>query len=337
MKKIIPVILSLCLIFLLSGCGSTIQEGMEYDSQTPMKEKDKIVVGVSQIGSESVWRTANTLSIQKTFSKENGYVLIFDNARQKQENQIKAIRNFISLQVDYIVFSPLTEHGWETVLQEAKEANIPVILMDRKIALKDTSLYTTWVGSDFFEEGIKAGKWLEGNLASEKEQEEEINIVVLRGTSGSSSVLGRSKGFESIAEKHSNWHIIEQADGDYTTAKGKEAMKSLLNKHDKIDVLVSQNDDMTFGAVEALKEMGISTGVGGDITIISFDAVKRALLMVQQGAINVDIECNPDQGPEISRVIQALENGETVEKSYFVDEIVFTPQNVEQYIEYRLY
>ena len=337
MKRVFPVILTLCLICLLSGCTTTEKKGLTADSKTPLKEKDRIVVGVSQIGSESVWRTANTLSVQRAFTKENGYVLIFDNARQKQENQIKAIRNFISLQVDYIVFSPLTEYGWETVLQEAKEAGIPVILMDRRLQLEDNSLYTTWVGSNFQEEGEKAGKWLEGYLVGEERQNEDINIVVLRGTEGSSSVLGRSKGFESIAAEHENWNILEQVDADYTTAKGKEAMQDLLKKYNDIDVLVSQNDDMTFGALEALQEAGISTGVGGEVIVISFDAVKRALEMVEKGIINVDIECNPNQGPKISSVIQTLENGEEVEKSYYIDEMVFTPQNVGNFKDNRTY
>ena len=122
------------------------------------------MVGVSQIGSESVWRTENTASIQEAFTKEKGYFLIFKNARQKQENQIKALRSFISQRVDYIVFSPVTESGWDTVLQEAKEAGIPVILIDRKVKTSDDSLYVAWVGSDFVNEGRMAGEELERQL-----------------------------------------------------------------------------------------------------------------------------------------------------------------------------
>ncbi|MGC4018636.1 MAG: substrate-binding domain-containing protein [Muricomes sp.] len=160
MKSSIRGILSAAfVVILLAGCGKQFKVEEAKDSLTP-KDKNLIVVGVSQIGSESVWRTANSASIQEVFTKENGYFLIFDNARQKQENQIKALRSFISQQVDYIVFSPITEDGWDTVLQEAKDAGIPVILMDRKVNVKDDSLYTAWVGSDFAEEGRKAGQWL---------------------------------------------------------------------------------------------------------------------------------------------------------------------------------
>ncbi len=324
------------LFIILTGCGKKISINDVEDSITPLDDS-LVVVGVSQIGSESVWRTANTASIQNVFTKENGYFLIFENARQKQENQIKAIRSFISQQVDYIVFSPITETGWDTVLQEAKDAGIPVILMDRQVRVKDKSLYTTWIGSDFFTEGENAGIWLEGYVKDKKREQEQINIVVLQGTKGSTSVIGRTAGFNSITKKHDKWVILEQADAEYTTAKGYEVMQNLLKKYKDIDVVVSQNDDMTFGAVEAIQNAGLTTGINGDIVVISFDAVKSALEMVEKGIINVDIECNPEQGPYIEQVIQSLKRGEKVEKAYFVPEKVFTKENVSTYLEHRTY
>ena len=181
-------------------------------------DENLIVVGVSQIGSESVWRTANTASIQRAFTKENGYFLIFKNARQKQENQIKALRSFISQRVDYIAFSPITERGWDTVLQEAKEAGIPVILIDRRVRVSDDSLYTAWVGPDFVNEGRMAGEALEDCLKRNRRQDESIHIVVLKGTEGASSTIGRTRGFSSVAENHKNWNILEQEDAEFTTA-----------------------------------------------------------------------------------------------------------------------
>lgn len=319
----------ICLMFamVLVGCGMTPTKTTENDKYTPTDE-NLTVVGVSQLGSESVWRTANTTSIQKAFTKEKGYFLLFDNARQKKENQMKAIRNFISQRVDYIVFSPITESGWTTVLREAKDAGIPVILMDRTIDVGDPSLYTTLVGSDFTEEGKKAGEWLEEYLAGIKFNDDQVNVVVLQGTEGASATIGRTKGFEMVAAEHPEWKILEQVDADFTTAKGKEAMRGLLRKYPDIDVVVSQNDDMTFGAIEAINEAGKTTGTGGDIAIISFDAVKDALEKVKAGVINVDIECNPNQGAYIEKVIQALERGEEVDKAYYVEERVFTQKNV---------
>lgn len=321
---------------LLTGCQDPKKEEESKNEDTILNQ-ELTVVGVSQLGSESMWRSANTVSIKETFCKENGYFLLFDNARQKQENQIKAIRSFISQRVDYIVFSPITEEGWETVLQEAKDAGIPVILMDRNVKVADESLYTTWVGSDFTEEGRKAGEWLAEHLAGIKFNDEDVNIVVLQGTKGSSAMLGRSAGFHEVASQYPNWKILEEVNGDFKTVKGKEEMAQLLKKHENIDVLVSQNDDMTFGALEAIREAEKETGVKRDIIIISFDATRTALEKVKAGTINADVECNPLLGDEIEEVIQRIENDAPVEKAYYIEEKVFTQKNVMSVIKDRIY
>lgn len=300
-------------------------------------DEDLIVVGFSQLGSESVWRATHTQSIQEALSKENGFFLQYSNARQKQENQIKAIRGFISQRVDYIVFSPLMEDGWETVLTEAKDAGIPVILVDRKISGAE-DLYTTFIGSDMTEEGRKAGEWLEAYEEElDKKSGEDLNIVILTGTLGSTSQIGRSTGFEEVASKHQNWKVIGLTSGDFTVVKGKEVMAQMLRWFDDIDVVVSQNDEMTFGAMEAIEEAGKRTGESGDMILISFDGVRDALELVKNGKISCDVECNPLQGQLLAEVIKKLEAGEQVEKEYFVDELVFTQDNVGGYLQDRLY
>lgn len=321
---ILPVVL-FAMIMLGRSAGLFAKIG---ETSYTSEEDDRIVIGVSQLGSESRWRTANTESVQTVFTTENGYFLIFNNARQKQENQIKAIRSFISQRVDYIVFAPVIETGWETVLQEAREAGIPVILMDRKADVEDKSLYMTCVGSNFTEEGERAGRWLEDDLKRRGRDDDKINIVVLRGTEGSSSQIGRTIGFSIVANEHNNWVILEQKYADFTSAKGKEVMEGLLRKYQHIDVVVSQNDDMTFGAIEAIREAGRTVGVDGEITMISFDAAYEALKMVSEGTINVDIECNPNQAEYISEVIDMLEHGQEIEKQYYVEEHIFTMENV---------
>ncbi len=330
-------LLPILMISVLTGCVGQFNISREQEESSAADEGDLVVVGVSQVGSESVWRTANTVSIQEAFTSEKGYFLLFSNARQKQENQIKAIRRFISRQVDYIVFSPITESGWDIVLQEAKDAEIPVILMDRQVDVEDDSLYTAWVGSDFHREGNNAGIWLEEYLVEQNRQDEQIHIVVLQGTEGATAAIGRTEGFQEIADTHENWIILEQVDAEYTTAKGREVMESLLIKYEDIDVVVSQNDDMTFGALDAMNRRGISTGTEGDVILISFDAVKAALKLVEQGVINVDIECNPRQGELVEQIIQALERGEEVDKTFYMEEQVFTPENVGEYLDDRDY
>lgn len=331
------LLIAVAMIFLTISGAFGKKEPMVEEIKEEQEDENLIVVGFSQVGSESVWRTTHTRSLQEALSKENGFFLQYSNARQKQENQIKAIRGFISQRVDYIVFSPATEDGWETVLTEAKDAGIPVILVDRKIAESESDLYTTWVGSDMTEEGLRAGQWLAYEQARRGRAEAELNIVVLKGTIDSTSERGRTEGFERIARNHDNWNILCSESGDFTTSKGKEVMAQLLKHYPDIDVVVSQNDEMTFGAMEAIREAGLATGIHGRITIISFDSVKEALELVAEGSIDCDIECNPLQGELVAEIIKKLERGEKVEKEYFVEEKVFTRANVKDYLDERLY
>lgn len=325
----------LCVVF-LCACSPFDPREAEKSSvlQSEQENEDLISVGFSQLGSESIWRTANTNSVKSTLTEENGFFLLFDNARQMQEKQIKALRSFISQRVDVIVFCPVRETGWDTVLEEAKEAGIPVIVLDRAISVSDESLYTCFVGEDMREEGVKAGRWLEQEL-EKKGKEEKINIVVLQGTEGSSAQLGRSNGFATIAARHSNWKLTAQNGGDFTEAKGKEVMSRFLNEFDDIDVVVAQNDDMAFGAIDALEEAGIRPGE--DVLVISFDGSKRALQYVKEGKINVDVECNPLSGPLLSEVIRKVSAGVPVEKQYYMEEKVFTRENAGEYLEDREY
>ncbi len=343
-KLIIILVIFLAIPITLVSCSLrpiNIPQYSEIDNSED-NDSDLIVVGFSQLGSESDWRTANTKSIQYALTEENGFSLIFSNGRQRQENQIKDVRSFIFQEVDYIVIAPTTETGWDTVLQEAKDAGIPVILVDRMIDTKDDSLYIASVGTDKYEEGRKAGKWLEQYLEEQskedttgenktikkiKQNSGDIHIVVLEGTQNSTAQLGRSKGFNEIAEKHKNWKILAKEDGDFTKAKGKEVMAKYLKQFEDIDVLVSQNDDMTFGAIEAIREAGLTCGVNGDITIISFDAVSEAFDKMEAGLINVDIECNPLQGPLIAEIIERLERGEKVDRVSYVEEKIFKAEN----------
>lgn len=208
---------------------------------------------------------------------------------------------------------------------------------DREVSVDNKSLYVTRVGSDFNAEGENAGLWLADQLEEQGRSDEEINIVILQGTEGATSTIGRTEGFAEIAAQHDNWNILEQTGADYTTTKAREEMERILSEHNDIDVLVSQNDDMTFGALNALEDAGMTAGVDGEVIVISFDAVRSALELVQSGEINVDIECNPEQGPYIEDVIRMLENGETIENNYYVPEKIFTQENVGQYINDRSY
>lgn len=341
-RTVLAGILTGCAALLCSGCqnaGSLQSETYTSMAQSETEiDENLIVVGVSQVGAESDWRIAQTNSVKEALTAENGFYMIFDNAQQKQENQIKAVRNFILQEVDYIVLDPIVVSGWENVLQNAKEAEIPVILIDRNVDVADESLYTCWVGTNFTEEGRRAGYWLSDYLKEQGREEEEIHIVMLLGTEGASAEIGRTMGFTEVAQQHDNWKILDKLDGDFTQAKGREAMQTLLEQYDDIDVVISENDNMTFGAIDAIQAAGRSCGPEGDIAIISFDAVKAALEAMRDGKINADFECNPLQGPQLADIIKKLENGEQIEKIQYIEETYFdTSMDLEEMIKNRVY
>ena len=286
---------------------------------------DTITVGFSQVGAESDWRTANTESMKSTFSEENGYELIFDDAQQKQENQLTAIRNFIQQEVDYILLAPVTETGWDTVLQEAKDADIPVIIVDRMVDVSDDSLYTTWIGTDSLLEGRKAAEWLNAYTTAKGIDAKDVNIVDIQGTIGSTAQIGRSKGLEEGVDNY-GWNLLAQQSGEFTQAKGQEVMESMLKQYDNINVVYCENDNEAFGAIDAIEAAGKTVGsdiANGEIMVISFDTTNAGLTDTLAGKITCDVECNPLHGPRAEELIKALEAGEEVEKLNYVDEEIF--------------
>ena len=278
-----------------------------------------LVIGFSQVGAESEWRTANTQSI-KDSAKAAGVTLKFADAQQRQENQIKAIRSFIAQRVDVIAFSPVVETGWDTVLREAQRAKIPVILTDRAVNVSDPSLYVTFIGSDFVEEGRRAGQWLLERM--KKTPDATINIVELQGTVGSAPALDRKKGFAEVIAANPKLKIIRSQTGDFTRAKGKEVMEAFLKAEGKkINVLYAHNDDMAIGAIQAIEEAGLKPGK--DILIVSIDGVRGAFEAMIAGKLNVTVECNPLFGPQLMQLARDVADKKPVPKRTVVKEGVF--------------
>jgi ABC-type sugar transport system substrate-binding protein len=278
-----------------------------------------LTIGFSQVGAESEWRTANTASIKDSAKKE-GVNLKFADAQQKQENQVKAIRSFIAQKVDVIAFSPVVESGWETVLREAKAAKIPVILTDRAVNVTDKSLYVTFIGSDFVEEGRNAARWLLQHAA--KNPGKTYNIVELQGTVGSAPAIDRKAGFAEIIKGKQGMNIIRSQTGDFTRAKGKEVMEAFLKAQGKdINVLYAHNDDMAIGAIQAIEEAGMKPGK--DILVISIDGVKGAFEAMMAGKMNVTIECNPQLGPQLMQAARDVVAGKALPKRITTVEGIF--------------
>ncbi|MGN7940621.1 ABC transporter substrate-binding protein [Virgibacillus sp. 6R] len=329
------ILIVMALMLFLAACSSSGTGGNTDNKDAGSggtKSGDKLVIGFSQVGAESEWRTANTKSMQDAI-KDAGHELKFSDAQQKQENQIKAIRSFIAQKVDAIVFSPVVETGFETVLQEAKDAGIPVFLADRAVDIEDDSLWVTFLGSDFVEEGKKAANWL---VEETKDVKGDVNIVELQGTVGSAPAIDRKEGFEEVIKEHPNLKIIKSQTGDFTRAKGKEVMEAFLKSEgDKIDVLYAHNDDMAIGAIQAIEEYGLKPGE--DIKIIGVDAVKGAFEAMAAGKMNVTVECNPLFGPQMVDLIEAHLAGEKIEKRVAVEESMYTMDQAEELLPTRQY
>lgn len=317
MRKLLAVILCVAAVF-FCGCS-----GEDTHALPGSAEDNLIVVGFSQVGAESEWRVTNTENIKSVLSEENGYMLIFDDARQEQENQIRAIRMFIQQDVDYIVFSPKVETGWNAILLEAKEAGIPVIVIDRYIERQDENLYTAYVGSDFYKEGELAAQWLEDFLEEQGRTNEPIRIVHIQGTIGSTPQLGRTVPLENAVRRHPNWEIVAQECGDFTKAKAYEVMSSILKRTTDIDVVYCENDGEALGAIAAMEEAGLKCHPEDGVIVISFDATRLGLEYTLAGKIALNVECNPLQGPYVDKVIKKLERGEPVDRINYVDETYF--------------
>jgi ABC-type sugar transport system substrate-binding protein len=292
-------------------------------------DDELITVGFAQTGSESGWRSANTESMKTAFSEENGFELVFNAADNKIEAQIAAVRSFINQGVDAIVIAPIVEDGWDDVLTEAKEADIPVILEDRTVTASD-DLYAAWVGLDFRKEGVTAGTW-----AAETFGDTPTNLVVLEGTTGSAPANDRAEGFAEAIEGTAITTLDSQT-GNFTRADGKTVMEGFLQKYgDDIDLVYAHNDDMALGAIDAIEAAGLVPGT--DIQIVSIDAVKDGMLALIDGKINFIVECNPLLGDLAAGLVKDVLAGEDVEKEIYVEDQSFTPEQAAEVIDSRLY
>ncbi len=280
-----------------------------------------LVVGFSQLGAESGWRIGNTASMEQA-AKRWGFGLMLDNANQRQDKQIAAIRSFISYQVDVIVFSPIVETGWDNVLTEARNAGIPVIIMDRMIETDDDGLYTAYIGADFLAEGRRAGEFLVRK--ADALGAEHLNVVEITGTEESTPMRERQAGFMQAIDGDDRFTVIASVSGDFLRSKGEECMRSLLETYgaEGIDVIYSHNDEMTLGALDVLEAAGVKPGE--DMVLISVDGQQEAVDALKAGRINCIVECTPDLGERVMAMVDALSKGEEVPKQNHPEETCFT-------------
>jgi len=322
MKKFIGIAAVGAILVALTGCATDAGPGDGAAS-------GDIVVGFSQVGAESGWRTANTKSIQGAF-EDAGIELKFSDAQGKQENQIKALRSFIQQGVDVIAFSPVVETGWDTVLLEAKDAGIPVVLTDRSVDSEDETLYESFLGSDFILEGEKAGDWVNTEFADA----DKVNIVELQGTTGAAPANDRAEGFRNVVTDP-KFEIIASQTGDFTRAGGKQVMEAFLKANSDIDLVYAHNDDMGLGAIEAIEAAGLVPGE--DIKIVTVDAVKDGMTALADGKINFIVECSPLLGPQLVEIATAVAAGDEVEKRIVTEETTFDQEQAKEALPDRQY
>jgi len=330
-KKFVPLVASAALAMAaLTSCGGGGNTAAPAGSSSSSSAPKPITMGFAQVGAESGWRTANTKSIQESAATA-GIELKFSDAQQKQENQIKAIRSYVQQKVDVIAFSPVVETGWDTVLLEAKRANIPVILTDRSVDSKDTSLYKTFLGSDFILEGKKAGEW----LVKESEGESTVNVVELQGTTGAAPAIDRKEGFADAIKAAPQIKVIASQTGDFTRSGGKQVMEAFLKSNPDIDVVYAHNDDMGLGAIEAIEAAGKKPGT--DIKIITVDAVKDGMTALADGKINFIAECNPILGPQLMDLAKKVVAGDPVPPRVVTPDEAFDQQQAAAVLPQRKY
>ena len=299
------------------------EEEAPAEEAAPTADGELITVGFAQVGHESDWRAANTKNYQDTFSEANGYELSFVDCDNDHAVQIETVRGFIEQELDYICIAPIQSAGWDTVLQEAQDAGIPVLIVDRAVDA-DPSLYTTALGCDMVAEGEAAGNWLAEYLNGEA-----ANILVIEGSVGASATLGRTEGFNNIVANNSNWTVLDSQSGDFTQAGGQEVMESFIKSYSDFNVVVCQNDNEAYGAMDAMDAAGITYGVDGDVTIISFDATHDGLQYTLDGKITCNVECNPLQAGFAEEVVKKLEAGEAVDAWTLVEDEAFVAPGIE--------
>lgn len=349
--KRLPLRLHSCLLVflvLLGGCSDSANPGVQQavpspdhspavlSGLLPLEEvvpAKQLVLGFSQLGSESAWREANTASIREA-AEEAGITLRLRNAEQDQQKQFEAIRSFIRDKVDVIAVAPVVQTGWEPILLEIRQAGIPVIIVDRSVNVEDSSLYVTFIGSDFYQEGVKAAKYVIDKM---RHHPEGIRIAELQGTVGSTPSIDRGRGFRKLIEERPNLRITMSAPADFTQSGGREVMRTFLQQPEEKwpRVLFSHNDDMAIGAVEAIREAGLVPGK--DIIIVSVDGTRRAFEQMVAGNINAVVECNPLLGPLLMQAAAEIMAGRTLPKRMVTPEDIYTQELAAMEVANRKY
>ena len=308
-KRILALLMAMVMVFAMAACGKGEDDGL-------------IKVGIiNNDPNESGYRTANDADMKKMFTEANGYSASFAYSL-KNDEQIQAAQKFIQDGVDYLLLSAAGTAGWDSVLKEAQEAGVQVILFDRTIDA-DPSLYVASIVSDMAKEGQTAVDWLKGQGLA------EYNVIHLQGVMGSAAQIGRSGALDAEVAANANWNLVTQQTAEWSAEKAQQIVQSVIDAGTSFNVIYAENDDMAKGAVAALDKANISHGVGKDVIIMGFDCNKWALQELLAKNWNYDGQCNPFQAGYIDEIIKKLEAGETItEKTIIMDEKGFDANTI---------
>ena len=320
--------------FTIMACGKE-DSGRKDNSSEPSKSSRLVTVGYVQSGTGSAWSLANVESIKQNCTEENGINLIYECAEDDFDTQLSIVHSFIEQKVDLISFTPIVSEGWEDVLKEAKEAGIPVIIMDRMVETGDDTLFNCWIGSNFLLEGYKAADWLIDYMKSLGSKKDKFNVALFQGALGSSAEVGRTQGVEEMLKTAGNFRFVYKETGNFNRAGGINNMEKVLRQKLDIDVLIAENDDMALGAIEVMEKNGIKPGK--DIVIVSFDGIHDAFQAMVDGKINCVMECNPLTGKLLANAVKTVMDGNPISKKNYVLEELFPADTAADYIDNRKY
>ncbi len=335
-KKVLSIILTATMILGLTACGSKQTANAGGDAAAPEAASEAAPEAASEAGSgdlikvgiinndpnESGYRTANDKDLKEMFTEANGYEASFAYSL-KNDEQITAAQKFIQDGVDYLLLSAADTAGWDSVLKDAQDAGIRVILFDRTIDA-DPSLYEASIVSDMAKEGQTAVDWLKGQNLS------EYKIIHIQGVMGSAAQQGRSGALDN-AVASDGWTLVTQQTAEWNAEKAQQIVQSVIDSGESFNVIYAENDDMAKGAVAALDKANISHGVGKDVIVMGFDCNKWALEELLNQNWNYDGQCNPFQASYIDEIIKTLESGGTLsEKTIIMDEKGFDASTITQ-------
>lgn len=311
MKKInLLLLIGLCLM--LAGCKQ----------ETPKENHSEITIGFAQAGIESNWRKIQSKSIKEELEKQN-YQVMSRNSFSDPKQQYQDVMTFIAYQVDLIILSPIEEFGWEPVLEEAKKANIPVIIVDRNIATNRSDLFLTHIGSSFKAQGGRAGLYVTNHY--QKIEKEAINVFEIKGVENSSPTRLRHDGFAETVGRDPRIQITQTITGDFIRLKAKEKFSEAIEagKLNNIDVIYSHNDEMTLGALDALDEHQLEN----KFVVVSIDAQKEMIDLLKQRKVNCVVECNPFMGELVANTVKRYFDNKTISEDIYISDTVFSDQN----------